>query len=151
MKNCPHCGSPQRDEAVECRSCGRSFISSLPAKPAPPKILLVSRAWLWLSAWLVAAVIMLIDAPGSWRSVWQFPVFSPVGFVTAMILHLKVMGSPPWQITVIIGWIYYALLTILAFVVPRYRVFFWLFIILCMSLILNCLLWLLALYLVMHS
>jgi hypothetical protein len=38
-----------------------------------------------------------------------------------------------------------------AFAVPRYRVFFWLFVILCMSLILNCLLWLLALYMVLHS
>ena len=150
MKNCPHCGSPQRDEAVECRSCGRSFISPPPAKPAPPKILLVSRLWLWLSAWLVAAVVMLIDAPGSWRSAWQFPVFSPSGFVTALILH-PVMGGPHWHLTVVIGWVYYALLTLAAFAVPRYRVFFWLFVILCMSLILNCLLWLLALYMVLHS
>ena len=135
---------------MECRSCGRSFISPPPAIPAPPQILLVSRLWLWLSAWLVAAIVMLIDAHVYWRSAWQFPFFSPAGFVTALILHPKVVGGPHWSLTVTIGWIYYVLLSLLAFAVPRYRVFFWLFAALCMSLILNCLLWLIALYLVMH-
>jgi hypothetical protein len=113
--------------------------------------LLISRVWLWLSAWLVAAVVMLIDAPGSWRSAGNFPFFSPAGFVTALAVHAKTMGTPPWHLTVIVGWIYYAVLTITAFVIPRYRLFFWLFVTLSMSLTLNCLLWLLALYLVWHS
>jgi hypothetical protein len=113
--------------------------------------LLESRLWLWLSAWLVAAIVMLIDAHVYWRSAWRFPFFSPAGCGTALILHPKVVGSPTWQMTVTIGWIYYALLSILAFAVPRYRVFFWLFAALCVSLTLNCLLWLIALYFVSHN
>jgi len=94
---------------------------------------------------------MLIDAHVYWRSAGQFPFFSPAGFVAAVILHPKVVGGPPWHLTVTIGWIYYGVVSLLAFAVPRYRVFSWLFRILCMSLTLNCILWLIALYLVMHS
>ena len=151
MKNCPKCGSPQRDEAVECRSCGCSFVTPPPDKPVPPKILLVSRVWLWFCAWAVAVIVMLIDAHSYWRNLKDFSFFSPLAFVTALFVHPQKMIGPEWNLCITVGWIYYAVLTAVGFSVKRYRVFFWLFMTLSFSLALNCLLWLLAIYLVSHS
>jgi hypothetical protein len=136
---------------MECRSCGFSFVAPPPPVPAAPKILFVSRLFLWLLAWAVAAVVMLIDAHSYWRGIRHFAFFSPPAFIAALITHPKTLSGSSWDLCVVIGWIYYALLTVLGFSVKHYRVFFWLFIALSFSLGLNCILWLIAIYLVSHS
>ena len=112
---------------------------------------MVSRLSLWLAAWVIAAIVMLIDAHSYWRGAQNFPFFSPPAFITALIVHPKVMSGSGWNLCLIVGWIYYALLSLIGLGVKRYRIFFWLFITLSMSLALNCILWLLAIYLVSHS
>jgi hypothetical protein len=133
---------------MECRSCERSFLCPPPPKPAPPKIERVSRIWLWGAAWVIVLVVMLIDAPGSWRSFWNFPFYSPPAFVLALIYKPKVVGSAIWLTTIAVGWLYYAVLTAIGLGCTHYKLFFRMLVTLGVSLTLNCLLWLLTLYFV---
>ena len=77
---------------------------------------------------------MTVIAPACWLVFWLFPVFSPLG-----ILLLYIFGqNQSWFIIVGAGWLYYTLLTIWGLRAKHRRAFFVVFIILCVSLLLNC-------------
>jgi hypothetical protein len=141
MNTCSYCGAEYADEVIECPVDGTRMVED-PVSPAA-EVVIVSfkrRIALWAVAWGVAAVIMAIGAQ-SWVGLWVFPIFTPLGFLTGMILHSADPGNGELVFCIGSGWLYYAGLTTWGLRSGRRGSFYSAFVILCLSLLLNCVGW----------
>lgn len=102
------------------------------------EISLRRKVWLWAIAWGTAAIVMTIGAPGCWLFFWDFPLFIPPAVLAARLVHPDIGSGVAWYGVMAIGWLYYVLLSIWGLRLARRRVFYWAFIVLCVSLLLNC-------------
>jgi len=99
---------------------------------SPNLISLKARCWLWIAAWCVAFLALLVPMPFAWRSLWMFPLglyqFMPRGSETDW------RDSPS---ALIFGWAVYAALTIYALRQIKRARYFASFALLCGLLLLN--------------
>jgi hypothetical protein len=135
MIKCPYCGRENVAEAVRCFECGTSLVPEAAKPELPePQIPISFRAKLrwWAIAWAATATIMTVSAPNCWTFFWLFPVFFPFGFFL-----LGVFGLDDTRL-IILGWLYYVVLSVWGLSAKHRHVFFWIFTFLCISLLLNC-------------
>jgi hypothetical protein len=137
MNTCSYCGAEYPDGVIECPIDGTRMLED-PVSPTAKKIISFKRRMTLLAvAWGVAAVITAIGGQ-SWADLWAFPIFNPLGLLTGMILHSVNLGSVSWYFASTAGWLYYAGLTTWGLRWGRRGSFYSAFVILCLSLVLNC-------------
>jgi len=143
VRKCEYCGHENSEEASQCLQCRTQFI--VPTKalrefqtsehPVQIPISLHARLRLWAIAWGVAAAVMTVGEPRCWLAFWAFPLFTPFGFALAQLFGGK--QNQEWIIFAS-GWLYYVVLSFWGLYARYRRRFFMVFIILCVSLLLNC-------------
>src|SRR5215472_15449868 len=104
----------------------------------PQEISLRQRLSLWATAWGVTAIIMTACAPSCWRVFWTFPFYTIPAFLAFLVLHPDQEHGASMYAVFAIGWLFYVLLSIWALRIASSKVFYWAFLVLCVSLLLNC-------------
>ena len=98
------------------------------------------KCWLCVVAWSAAVIAMAIVEEGrlSWDGVLVPPVLNPAGLAVFWLLARGIC-DPKVSLSfgAFAGWIYYAALTTWSLRAKRRVVFTWVFIVLCISLLLN--------------
>lgn len=83
----------------------------------------------------MVAVVMAVAMPIGYSYFWLFPIYSPLAF---LLIQVFPDDEGALYFAIAVGWLYYVALTILG-LRARHRVAFaWFYIILCLSLLLNC-------------
>ena len=99
-----------------------------------------TKAGLCGGAWVVAIIAIAIVEGGnfSWAGVLLPPVFSVAGFPVFLILAYSTPDSSVSTVVgAFVGWLYYAILTIRSLRARRRVVFIRVFVVLCVSLLVN--------------
>ncbi len=132
MKSCPNCARENNDEAAQCAGCGMKLEAERSPKFGDP----MPRAhkWqLWLGAWSLAAVAMLVIHPAYLLAV----PFFPVGLLD-WLPHGEEKTIKGWMIGAwAVGWMLYVFLSAAMFTSKRTGIFFIIYVIFCVLLALN--------------
>jgi hypothetical protein len=132
MKICKHCNCINFNKALKCRCCETEFSKDDPIVKPQTSILLRKKIIFWLAAWITTAIAMTIGSWNCWLMFWDFPFFTPFAFLVAQFQH-----AVSFSMVIISGWLYYVVITIWGFYQKQRRSFFIVFVILCISLLLN--------------
>jgi hypothetical protein len=146
MKTCPRCSRENEEEARNCRECGAEFeipkkaianedqnISRFGGEPFSTRV----KTFFWFAAWGGVVLIVLAINPAYFRAAFIFPMglfaLSPNGDgtgITPSIMALK-LGA------FIIGWVLYAVLSVIMFKAKSRGIFIATYVIFCILLLLN--------------
>lgn len=134
LKTCSYCGHENSDEAVCCRECGTGFSDGSALKVVGTlQISMRQKLFLCLQAWVMATIVTASIAQSP--AVLAFAHFFPVGLTRCIFTSNFQKGDI--QIAALMGWLFYAVLTMTLLLQRRRIWFFILYTFLCVCLALN--------------
>lgn len=142
MKTCPHCKAENADEVENCLGCAAQLrilenatLAEGQDVPKPKSELFPRRKkiFLWIAAWVCVFLTLLAINPAYTRAAFLFPIglfaFFAMGTQNAFLA---------WSTGgFIIGWVLYALLSVIMFGTKNKKVFAVIYVIFCILLALN--------------
>jgi len=151
MKICAKCHATNDDDEACCAECGHASFENSPQdipRPFLPFILFGyslgknevipfhQRCVCCLGSWVVAVAGMAMVGGGLNRVLLMSPILTPAG-VLVVLACSTLNFEPSFSAAAIAGWLYYLILTVASLRAKGRRIFVLLFVILCVSMLLN--------------